>query len=920
MEFARIIAVVALFVSFASAQPLPGCEFGTIMADPNYPNQIVVAPGGDIGNCGPYADQSCYPVFNGLPTLKLPTTCTNVTLNADWTCPDNIPKNCYLKFGTPCQFKCTDGYSKAGRTRYCLESGVLSGENQVCVHYSYKTETAALVIVLVAVVVGFFYTVWLGMWTLKQGVGTEAMQSVSAVITEGANAFVKTQYTTIAKLSLPVALFIFLIYGLVRSSGDLPAGEWRIAAWMGSIFLVGALFSTICGIAGMFISVKTNVRACAAAVVSSELCLTTCFRGGAFNGMLICCMSLGGVSALYAICRVGFNFDPIDVPLMLVGFGFGASYVALFAQLGGGIYTKAADVGADLVGKVEKDLPEDDPRNPATVADLVGDNVGDCAGRGADLFESTCAENIGAMILGSTVVRYCAADQINETGFILFPLVLQSIGMFASMVGILCVYQKKVDAPAKPVETVQLTDAGHQRNASASQADNGHSTQKSSLQWIENEENPLNSLYRAYAITLVIAASLMIIAARFMLYSELHDLAWAHYMGCAFLGIILSFIFVAVTDYYTGTQRYPVDKIAMSAAQGHGVVVIQGLGFGLESTGVPALCIAVGLVAAYWLGRSSGLGENSPLGQDLSADVAGIYGTAVETMGMLMTVGFILAMDTFGPISDNAGGIAEMSHSGDEVRARCDRLDAVGNTTKALTKGYAVGSAGLATFLLFRAYLDELSNYADDASLRVVDFSIPEVFVSGLLGVALVFFFSSLALRAVGNAAQCVIDEVRRQLREKPGIMTGAVKADYAQCVSIVTHHALREMVLPGLLVVLSPIILGLIMRGIGQASSRDSLGGTCLACFLMCATIGGLLMGLFLNNAGGAWDNAKKTVASDPRFPGKHSEDHKAAVTGDTVGDPCKDTAGPSLHVLVKLVSTVVLVLYPLFLKGADT
>jgi len=378
-------------------------------------------------------------------------------------------------------------------------------------------------------------------------------------------------------------------------------------------------------------------------------------------------------------------------------------------------------------------------------------------------------------------------------------------------------------------------------------------------------------------------------------------------------------MFVGVTDYYTGTRRGPVDKLARAAHQGHGVVVIQCLSIGLESTGIPALCISIGLVAAYWLGRSSGLGKDSPLGEELAKDVAGIYGTAVQTMGMLMTVGFVLAMDTFGPISDNAGGIAEMSESGEDVRMRCDRLDAVGNTTKALTKGYAVGSAGLATFLLFRAYLDELVQYADDAALRVVDFSIPEVFVSGLMGVTLVFFFSSLALRAVGNAAQCVIQEVRRQLTDRPGIMDRSQKADYAACVTIVTQHALREMVLPGLLVVLTPIVLGLVMRGIGQASSRDTLGGTCLACFLMTATIGGLLMGLFLNNAGGAWDNAKKTVASDPRFPGKQSEDHKAAVTGDTVGDPCKDTAGPSLHVLVKLVSTVVLVLYPTFLKGSS-
>jgi inorganic pyrophosphatase len=522
--------------------------------------------------------------------------------------------------------------------------------------------------------------------------------------------------------------------------------------------------------------------------------------------------------------------------VLFVGFGFGASFVALFAQLGGGIYTKAADVGADLCGKVEMNIPEDDPRNPAVIADLVGDNVGDCAARGADLFESIAAEIISAMILGATVVRRSDMSVVEAKGFVLFPLVVHAMDCFASAIGILSV--SEIEPRYK--------------------------------------QEPYSVLKRGYNVALAIALVCFGIACRCMLY----------------------------TDY----AFPPVRKIAEASTTGSGTNVIAGVGVGLEATAAPVIVVSIAVVAAYHLGQNAGLVDESS-----DEPIGGLFGTAVATMGMLSTAAYVLTMDVFGPIADNAGGIVEMSNQPDSVRDVCDELDAVGNTTKATTKGYAIGSAALASFLLFSAFMDEVSAFTGQA-FSTVDICIPEVFISGLLGSMLVYLFSSFAIAAVGKSAQDVVKEVRRQFAENPGIMTYDTKPDYERCVSIVAKSALRGMVKPGVVAVSGPLITGIIFRRIGIASGRELLGAKCVASFLMFATASGILMALFLNTAGGAWDNAKKYVETG-FGGGKGSKTHKAAVTGDTVGDPFKDTAGPSIHVLIKMLATITLVAAPMFL-----
>jgi H(+)-translocating pyrophosphatase len=756
-----------------------------------------------------------------------------------------------------------------------------------------SAEVLYLSLIFCIVALALWYTIWLAKWVMAKDEGNEAMRAVALAIREGADSFLNVQYHTVAYWAFGFAGVVWLIYIALRdnSAGDIPIGNLAMSLITVSAFLLGALCSGFSGWAGMWISVRSNVRAAAAAHRSADEAIKTCLRGGAFSGMLIVSLSLFGVSTMYAFVRMFFQDVSMQkAPLVIVGYGFGASFVALFAQLGGGIYTKAADVGADIVGKVEAGIPEDDPRNPAVISDLVGDNVGDCAGRGADLFESTAAENIGAMILGASVVDSCPGIG-SAAGFVLFPLVCRALGLIATMIGILCVYSEGPAPSAKPATSCSDKEACAKLMA----AEEGGA----------EDEDPIRSLNRAYFITLAIASVLLAGNAYVSLYSPTAPQCWWHFALCGLIGIALSMAFVFITEYFTDCDYAPVVSIANASRQGHATNIIAGLSVGMMSTGAPTLCIAFALLAAYWLGSTSGLEDPT---------TSGIYGTAVATMGMLISVGFVLAMDTFGPISDNAGGIAEMARCPPDVRHRVDRLDAVGNTTKALTKGYAVGSAALATFLLFSAFLDNIELYTGDPEVKNINFAVPEIFVGGLFGVALVFYFSAMAIQAVGQTAQLIVIEVRRQFREHPGIMTGEEKPDYAQCVSIVTKGALRAMVPPCAVVLGVPICTGLFFRMVGLYSGRPNLGAQSLASLLMTATIGGVLMGLFLNNAGGAWDNAKKLIECDKSYGGKGSETHKAAVTGDTVGDPCKDTAGPSLHVLVKLISTITLVLYPLF------
>ncbi|MCE5284953.1 MAG: sodium-translocating pyrophosphatase [Pelosinus sp.] len=668
-------------------------------------------------------------------------------------------------------------------------------------------------------------TVYLIWYIFRADRGDEEMQSIAQAIREGAMAFLKRQYTTIALLAIIVAV----VLGVISKSG-----------WYTPVsFICGALCSALAGFIGMYVSINANLRTAAAAKKGLDAAIKISFRGGAVTGLSVTALSLLGVAGLF------YGFDGINqperAPLLIVAYGFGASFVALFAQLGGGIYTKAADVGADLVGKVEAGIPEDDPRNPAVVADLVGDNVGDCAGRGADLFESTAAENIGAMILG---VALYPAFGING---IMFPLVARAFGLLASIVGIFCVRADETNV---------------------------------------KENNPMKYLNIGYAITSVLAIITLYFVTDQMINK---DGSGIYFFGCALVGIVTSYLFVLATQYYTDLNHRPVKQIAESCHTGPATTIISGFAFGLESTAMPVIIISAALLISHWLGAKTGLAGG------------GVYGTAVATMGMLSTCAYILAMDTFGPITDNAGGIAEMSQQPSSVRYITDLLDGCGNTTKAITKGYAIGSAALATFILFAAYLDEVQVLSTGFN-RIIDIGKPEVFVGGFLGAMLVFIFTSTAIRAVGKAAQYVIKEVRRQFAENPGIMAGTAKPDYAKCVDIVTVGALKQMVLPGLIVVIFPILVGAILKA-------EAMGA-----FLMIATVAGILMALTLNNGGGAWDNAKKRIELGEGYAGKGSEAHKASVVGDTVGDPFKDTAGPSIHVLIKLLSTITLVLAALF------
>jgi K(+)-stimulated pyrophosphate-energized sodium pump len=705
--------------------------------------------------------------------------------------------------------------------------------------------------ILLVIAISFFsllFAVYLARYVLRHDMGTDKMQEISNAIKEGAEAFLSRQNRTIILFSTVLAVLIFLLYAFFRTPSPAdPVAPVQMAFWTTLSFVLGALCSVIAGYVGMWVSIRANIRTAAAVRSSLNEALKIAMRGGAVSGLFVVTMSLLGVGGLYYLLEA-LGHDPQKIPFTIVGYGFGASFVALFAQLGGGIYTKAADVGADLVGKVEAGIPEDDPRNPAVIADLVGDNVGDCAGRGADLFESTAAENIGAMILGVGLYPFFGLKGI------LFPLVARAFGLIASIVGIMIVKS-------------------------------------------DEQEDPMAALNRGYYVTSALAIAGFFVATHWMLavdpvaHPEATS-AWFYFFLCGVIGIAMAQAFVYITQYYTEYKYRPVKSIVEASQTGPATNIIAGMAVGLECTAIPVGVISVAILASYYLGNLSGVPH------------AGLFGTAVATMGMLGTAAYILAMDTFGPITDNAGGIIEMSGQPEEVRRKTDRLDAVGNTTKALTKGYAIGSAALAAFLLFSAYLDEVAHYG--SKLESVNIAKPEVFTGGLLGAMLVFLFSALAIRAVGKAAYYVINEVRRQFRENPNILKGTAKPDYGRCVDIVTVGALKEMVAPGLIAVGMPIAVGLIFRLFG-------MGAEVVAAFLMVGTIAGILMATFLNNSGGAWDNAKKFIETGV-YGGKGSEAHKAAVVGDTVGDPFKDTAGPSLHVLIKLLATITLVLAPLF------
>jgi K(+)-stimulated pyrophosphate-energized sodium pump len=662
-------------------------------------------------------------------------------------------------------------------------------------------------------------------WILKQDTGTERMREISNAIKTGAEAYLARQYRTISIIALITTIL------LAVSIRD-PTNPW-LGVDTAAGFLLGALASNLAGYIAMFVSVRSNVRAAKGAMQSLDRALKIAFRGGIVFGLAVVSLSLLGISTLFLI----FNNDP----RLMVGFGFGASFAALFAQLGGGIYTKAADMSADLVGKVEKGIPEDDPRNPAVIADLVGDNVGDIAGRGADLFESITAENIGAMILGIAPAVYVMFG-ING---LIFPLLARAFGLIGTIVGAFFVYSRK-------------------------------------------NEHPFTSLIRGLVVTGVISAIGFYVLTMVLLNGNLD------YFFASLVGIVAALIVALITDYYTSYRRSPTLGIAKASEGGAAPGIANGLAVGMASTALFIIVIGGAILLAFGLGNGfTSLGSNLKLSNP--AFQRGLYGTAIATMGMLSVTPMVLAMDGFGPITDNAGGILEMSGVPARARVVSDQLDSVGNTTKALTKGYGVASAALSAFLLFSAFLEV-------AGLKGVDLSRPGVFVGAFIGAMLIFFFSSLAIKAVGNTSAVMIREIRRQFKAIPGIMKGRATPDYSRCIDISTKAALRNMIAPSLLIVVGPILVGLLL-------GAEAVGG-----LLMVGTVVGVLMALFMNNVGAALDNAKKYVEAG-HLGGKGSPVHAATVIGDTLGDPLKDTAGPSLHVVIKLLNTITLALAPIFI-----
>jgi K(+)-stimulated pyrophosphate-energized sodium pump len=684
------------------------------------------------------------------------------------------------------------------------------------------------------------YGVWATASVMRADPGSPRMQEIAAAVREGAQAYLKRQYTTIAI----VGVVIFLIVA------------WFLGALVALGFAIGAVLSGAAGFIGMNVSVRANVRTAQAAISSLAAGLELAFKSGAITGMLVAGLALLGVSVYFMVLTGPLGFAPNDRTVIdaLVALGFGASLISIFARLGGGIFTKGADVGGDLVGKVEAGIPEDDPRNPATIADNVGDNVGDCAGMAADLFETYVVTTVATMVLAA--LFFAGTDAL--TRVMIYPLAIGAVCIITSIIGTFF---------------VRLGASG----------------------------SIMGALYKGFIATAVLSlAGVALVTAQLIGFGPLPG---ASYTGlnlymCGVVGLAVTGLIIWITEYYTGTNFRPVQSIAKASITGHGTNIIQGLAISLEATALPTLVIIAGILTTYAL--------------------AGLFGIAIAVTTMLALAGMVVALDAFGPVTDNAGGIAEMAGLPKEVRKATDALDAVGNTTKAVTKGYAIGSAGLGALVLFAAYNQDLNFFIAHADVHKyfagikLDFSLnnPYVVVGLLFGGLLPYLFSAMGMTAVGRAASAIVEEVRRQFREKPGIMQGTEKPDYGRAVDILTKAAIKEMIVPSLLPVLSPIVVYFAVYFIaGGGAIGKSAGFSAVGAMLLGVIVNGLFVAISMTSGGGAWDNAKKYI-EDGHYGGKGSEAHKAAVTGDTVGDPYKDTAGPAVNPMIKITNIVALLL----------